>query len=40
VTQPRINDLLRGRIVRFSLDALANIASALGRRVHVEIETA
>ena len=29
VTQPRINDLLRGRISRFSLDALVNIASAL-----------
>ena len=40
VTQPRISDLLRGRISRFSLDALVNIASALGRRVHVEISTA
>jgi predicted XRE-type DNA-binding protein len=36
VTQPRINDLLRGRISRFSLDALVNIAAALGQRVHVE----
>jgi len=40
VTQPRVNDLLRGRISRFSLDALVNIASALGRRVHVELEAA
>ena len=40
VTQPRINDLLRGRISRFSLDALVNIATALGRRVHVELEVA
>jgi predicted XRE-type DNA-binding protein len=40
VTQPRINDLLRGRISRFSLDALVNIASALGHRVHVELEPA
>ncbi len=40
VTQPRINDLLRGRISRFSLDALVNIAAALGRRVHVELEVA
>jgi len=39
VTQPRINDLLRGRVSRFSLDALVNIATALGRRVHVELET-
>ena len=37
VTQPRINDLLRGRISRFSLDALVNIAAALGQRVHVEL---
>jgi len=40
VTQPRINDLLRGRISRFSLDALVNIASALGRRVHVKLMAA
>jgi predicted XRE-type DNA-binding protein len=37
VTQPRINDLLRGRISRFSIDALVNIASALGRQVRVEL---
>jgi predicted XRE-type DNA-binding protein len=40
VTQPRINDLLRGRVSRFSLDALVNIATAIGRRVHVELESA
>lgn len=40
VTQPRINDLLRGRITRFSLDALVNIASALGRRVTVNLDAA
>jgi predicted XRE-type DNA-binding protein len=40
VTQPRINDLLRGRIARFSLDALVNIASALGRKVRVRLDTA
>jgi predicted XRE-type DNA-binding protein len=40
VTQPRINDLLRGRVSRFSLDALVNIATAFGRRVHVELEPA
>ncbi|MBK8971288.1 MAG: XRE family transcriptional regulator [Hahellaceae bacterium] len=40
VTQPRINDLLRGRISRFSLDALVNIAAALGRRVTIDIEAA
>ena len=40
VTQPRINDLLRGRISRFSLDALVNIASALGRKVTVSLDDA
>ncbi len=40
VTQPRINDLLRGRISRFSLDALVNLAAALGRRVTVKLEDA
>lgn len=38
VTQPRVNDLLRGRVSRFSLDALVNIVSALGRRVHFDIK--
>ena len=40
ITQPRINDLLRGRISHFSVDALVNIATALGRRVHFELEAA
>jgi predicted XRE-type DNA-binding protein len=40
VTQPRINHLLRGRVSRFSLDALVNIAAALGQRVHVELKAA
>ena len=40
VTQPRINDLLRGRISRFSLDALVNIATSLGKRVHVVLKAA
>jgi len=40
ISQPRINDLLRGRISRFSLDALVNIASALGRKVKVSLEDA
>ena len=40
VTQPRMNDLLRGRVSRFSLDALVNISTALGCKVHVEIEAA
>jgi predicted XRE-type DNA-binding protein len=40
VTQPRINDLLRGRISKFSIDALVNIASALGRKVRISLDEA
>jgi predicted XRE-type DNA-binding protein len=40
VTQPRMNDLLRGRVSRFSLDALVNIVTALGWKVRVEVEAA
>jgi predicted XRE-type DNA-binding protein len=40
VTQPRVNDLMRGRVSRFSLDALVNITTAIGRRVHIQIKAA
>ena len=40
ITQPRMNDLVRGRVSHFSLDALVNIATAIGRRVHFELEAA
>ena len=40
MTQPRINDLLRGRVSRFSLDALVNIATALSCRVRVDFDAA
>jgi predicted XRE-type DNA-binding protein len=40
VTQPRINNLLRGHVLRFSLDALVYIAGALGQRVHMELKAA
>ena len=40
ITQPRMNDLLRGRIANFSIDALVNIATALGLRVHIEVQAA
>lgn len=33
VTQPRMNDLLRGRIDKFSLDALMLLATAVGLSV-------
>ena len=35
VTQPRISDLMRGKISLFSLDALVNMAAAAG--LHLEI---
>jgi len=34
-----MNDLLRGRVSRFSLDTLVNIATAIGRRVHMGLES-
>jgi predicted XRE-type DNA-binding protein len=40
ITQPRMNDMLRGRISRFSLDALVNIAASIGQRVHIELQAA
>lgn len=35
-----MNDLLRGRVSRFSLDALVNIATAMGREVRLELHAA
>jgi predicted XRE-type DNA-binding protein len=35
VTQPRVSDLMRGKIQLFALDALVNLAIAAG--LHVEI---
>ena len=40
VTQPRLNDLLRGRIDKFSLDALMNLAAASRFAVRLKIEEA
>ena len=40
ISQPGMNDLLRGRISKFSLDALVNAATALGCRVRVELKAA
>ncbi len=37
LTQPRINDLVRGRIDKFSLDALMNLASHAGLAVRIEV---
>jgi predicted XRE-type DNA-binding protein len=37
LTQPRMNDLLRGRISKFSLDALIDLAIRAGLTVRVAI---
>lgn len=36
VSQPRVNDLLRGRIEKFSVDALLMLASRAGLMVRLE----
>jgi predicted XRE-type DNA-binding protein len=37
VTQPRISDLMRGKINLFGLDALVNMATAAGLRIEMRI---
>ena len=37
ISQPRLNDLMRGRINKFSLDALANLAARAGLSVRVKV---
>lgn len=40
LTQPRINDLLNGKIDKFSLDALVNIHTQLGQSVSLQFAPA
>ena len=40
ITQPRLNDLLRGRIEKFSLDALVNMLARVGRQVALKVKKA
>jgi len=40
VTQPRLNDLLQGRINRFSLDTLLTLAARAGLKVKINIRRA
>ncbi len=40
VTQPRISDLVRGKIDLFSLDALVNMVAAAGLHVEMSVEHA
>ncbi|MGZ8217840.1 helix-turn-helix domain-containing protein [Methylomagnum sp.] len=37
VTQPRISDLMRGKINLFGLDALVNMAAAAGLRIEMRV---
>ena len=37
VTQPRVSDLMRGKINLFSLDALVNMAAAAGMHVEMRV---
>lgn len=38
ITQPRINDLLKGRIKKFSLDALVNMVARAGMEVKMTVK--
>ena len=40
ITQPRLNLLLKGKIEKFSLDALVNILAKAGMRVKVTVRKA
>ncbi len=37
VTQPRISDLMRGKINLFGLDALVNMATAAGLQIEMRV---
>ena len=37
VTQPRVSDLMRGKINLFGLDALVNMATAAGLQVEMRV---
>lgn len=40
VTQPRVSDLIRGKINLFGLDTLVNMATAAGLRVEMSVQVA
>ena len=40
ITQPRLNDLLRGKINKFSLDTLLILATRAGLKIKIEIRAA
>lgn len=40
VTQPRVSDLMRGKINLFALDALVNLAAAAGLHIEMQVRDA
>jgi predicted XRE-type DNA-binding protein len=40
ITQPRLNDLLHGKINKFSLDALLILATRAGLKVKIDVRSA
>lgn len=40
ITRPRLNDLMRGKLSKFSLDALVNLTSAAGLSLQIRIADA
>jgi predicted XRE-type DNA-binding protein len=40
VTQPRVSDLMRGKIDLFGLDTLVNLATAAGLKVQMQVREA
>jgi predicted XRE-type DNA-binding protein len=40
ITQPRLNDLLHGKINKFSLDTLLTLATRAGLKVRIDLQSA
>lgn len=38
ITQPRLNDLLKGKIDKFSLDSLVTLVSHAGKSIEIELK--
>ncbi len=37
ITQPRVSDLFRGKLSKFSLDSLVNMLAAMGKKVELRV---
>jgi len=37
ITQPRVSDLFRGKLSKFSLDSLVNMLAAMGKNVELRV---